>query len=126
MIKKVKKRIERNPRRSANQMAKDLKISRERMLHILKNELMLKPYKIQKALDLTPQRKSVRLRLAERGQIEQFTNSQNDRVYLTERMYDNLSSRLVIRKHKKKKINENNLIALFYWFLFIRFFLKTE
>lgn len=124
MVQKVKKRIQRNPRQSANQMAKELKISDRSVRRILKNDLMLKPYKIQKAHDLTPKQKQVRLkrakellRLAESGQfpnivfsdekifqIEQFVNSQNDRVYLTDRSYENLSHRLATRRQHPPQI----------------------
>ena len=119
MVSKVKKRLERNLRRSGNQIAKELKISQRSIRRILENELHVKPYKLQKAHDLTPQQKNVRLerakemlRLAASGQfpniafydeknfpIEQFINSQNDRVYLTERTYDNLSLRMATRSN---------------------------
>jgi len=76
MVKKVKKRIEQNPRRSANQMATDLKVSDRSIRRILKNELKVKPYKFQKAHDLTPIQQKVRLerakellRLADSGQF---------------------------------------------------------
>lgn len=46
VVQKVKKRLERNPRRSANQMAKDLNISQRSMRRILQNELKVKPYKL--------------------------------------------------------------------------------
>ncbi|XP_033213937.1 uncharacterized protein LOC117171001 [Belonocnema kinseyi] len=111
MVQKVKKRLERNPRRSANQMAKELKISDRSIRLIQKNDLKVKSYKIRKAHYLTPKQQQVRLerakellRLAESGQfpnivfseekifpIEQFVNSQNDKVYLTDRLYENLS-----------------------------------
>lgn len=54
MVRKVKMRLERNPRRSGRQMAKELKISQDSIRRILKNELKVKPYKFQKAYDLTP------------------------------------------------------------------------
>lgn len=124
MVRKVKKRIEQNPRRSANQMAKELKISRTSIRRILQNELKVKPYKFQKAHDLTQKQKKVRLErakellhLAESGEIpnivfsdeknfpiEQFVNSQNDRVYLTERTYENLSHRLATRKQHPPQV----------------------
>lgn len=124
MVQKVKKRLERNPRRSANQMAKELKISDRSIRRILKNDLKVKPYKIQKAHDLTPKQQQVRLerakellRLAESGQlpnivfsdekiftIEQFVNSQNDRVYLRDRSYENLSHRLATRRQHPPQI----------------------
>ena len=119
MVRKVKVRIERNPRRSGNQMAKELKISQRSMRRILQNELNVKPYKFQKAHDLTAKQKKVRLERAKEllrlhacGEfpnivffdeknfpIEQFINSQNDRVYLTERTYENLSLRTVTRSN---------------------------
>lgn len=117
MVRKVKARIERNPRRSGRQMAAELKISRERMQHILSNKLGLKALKFQKAHDLTPAQKKVRLdrakellRLHAAGNlsqivfsdeknycIQQYVNKQNDRVYLTERSYENLNVRLATR-----------------------------
>ena len=57
-------RLERNPRRSGRQMAKELKISQDSIRRILKNELKVKPYKFQKAHDLTPKQKKVRLERA--------------------------------------------------------------
>ena len=85
---------------------------------ILQNELKLKPLKFQKAHNLTPQQKKVRverakklLRRAESGElpnlvfsdeapftIEQFVNKQNDRVYLPERSFENLHLRTATRK----------------------------
>ena len=119
MVRKVKARLERNPRRSGRKMAKELKISQDSIRRILKNELKVKAYKFQKAHDLSPQQKKVRcerakelLRLHERGEfpnivfsdeknfpIEQFINTQNDRVYLTERSYENLSLRMATRSN---------------------------
>ncbi|XP_053959422.1 uncharacterized protein LOC128863991 [Anastrepha ludens] len=64
MAQKVRKRLERNPRRSANQIAKELKISDHSIRHILKNDLKVKPYKIQQAHDLTPKQQLVRLERA--------------------------------------------------------------
>lgn len=124
MVRKVKKRLERNPRRSANQMAKELKISDRSIRRIMKNELKVKPYKFQKAHDLTPKQQQVKLerakellRLAESGQIpnivfsdeiffpiEQSVNSQNDRVYLTDRSYENMSHRLATRRQHPPQI----------------------
>ncbi|KAF2879859.1 hypothetical protein ILUMI_26316 [Ignelater luminosus] len=124
MVRKVKKRLERNPRRSGNQMAKELNISQSSIRRILQNELQVKAYKKQKAHDLTPNQKKVRferakelLRLAASGDfpnivfsdeknfpIEQFVNTQNDRVYLTERTYENLKHRLVTRSNYPSQI----------------------
>lgn len=124
MVLRVKKRIQRNPRQSANRLAKELKISDRSVRRILKNELKVKPYKIQKAHDLSSSQKRVRLdrskqllRMAADGElpsivfsdekiftIEQFVNSQNDRVYLTERSCDNLSLRLATRKQHPPQV----------------------
>lgn len=117
MVRKVKKRLERNPRRSARKMASELNISRCSVQRILKNELKTKPLKFQKVQDLTDAQKKVRLtrakellRLAESGQlpnlvfsdekpfmIEQYVNKQNDRVYLSKRSSENLHLRLGTR-----------------------------
>jgi inhibitor of nuclear factor kappa-B kinase subunit alpha len=117
MVRKVKKRIDRNPRRSGRKMARELNISQGSMRNILKNELGLKPLKFQKVQDLTDAQKKVRLerakellRLAESGNlpnlvfsdekpfiIEQFVNKQNDRVYLPQRSAENLNHRLATR-----------------------------
>ncbi|CAG9826089.1 unnamed protein product [Diabrotica balteata] len=111
MVRKVKARLERNPRRSGNQMAKEQKIFQRSMQRILKKKLKVKPYKFQKAHNLTPKQKKVRLERAkellhlhERGEfpnivssdeknlpIETFINSQNNGVYLTEPTYESLS-----------------------------------
>ncbi|XP_026476402.1 uncharacterized protein LOC113382056 [Ctenocephalides felis] len=124
MVKQVRKRLERNPRRSANQMANKLNISDRSIRRILKNDLKVKPYKIQKAHDLTPKQQQVRLqrakellRRAESGKfpnivfsdekifsIAQFVNSQNDRVYLTERSDKNMSHRLATRRQHPPQI----------------------
>ncbi|XP_033220925.1 uncharacterized protein LOC117175325 [Belonocnema kinseyi] len=124
MVQKVKKRLERNPRQSANQMAKELQISKCSIRRILKNNLKVKPYKIQKVHDLTPKQQQVRLerakellRFAESGQfpnimfsvekifpIKQLVNSQNDSVYLTDRSYENLSHRLATSRQHPKQI----------------------
>ncbi|CAG9831256.1 unnamed protein product [Diabrotica balteata] len=117
MVLKVKARLKRNPRSSGNQMVTELKISQRSMQRILKKELKVKPYKFQKAHNLAPKQKKVQLErakeflcLRERGEfpnivfsdkktfpIEQFINSQNDRVYLTERTYKSLSLRAATR-----------------------------
>ncbi|XP_053968116.1 uncharacterized protein LOC128869564 [Anastrepha ludens] len=70
MVRKVKARLERNPRRSGRKMAKELKISQDSIRRILKNELKVN------------------------FPIEQFINTQNDRVYLNERSYENWSLRM--------------------------------
>ena len=49
----VKAIIDRNSRRNSRKIARELNISRERVLHILKNEIGLKPLKFQKVQELT-------------------------------------------------------------------------
>ena len=53
MIGKVKVRFEGNPSHSDRKISRDLNISRERIQHILKIELGLKPLKLQKLQQLT-------------------------------------------------------------------------
>lgn len=118
MVLKVKKRIERNPRRSGRKMARELNISARSVQRILQNNLKLKPLKFQKAHHLTTPQKKVRmerakelLRRAESGEfpnlvfsdeapftIEQFVNKQNDRVYLRGSSCENLHLRMATRK----------------------------
>ena len=57
MIRKVKARFDRNPRRSGRKIARELNILRERMQHILKNEIGLKPLKLQNVQELTDRKK---------------------------------------------------------------------
>lgn len=118
MIRKVKARIQRNPRQSAGELAKSLKVSDSSIRRILKKELQLKPYKIQKVQHLTSTQKIVRLQRAralkalhERGELEnivfsdekiftvqQYVNKQNDRVWLQGKSNDNLDDRIAVRK----------------------------
>lgn len=119
MIRKVKARIQRNPRQSANKIAKEMHISDRSVRRILKNHLHVKPYKIQKVHCLNATQMKVRLerakelkRLHAAGEIpnivfsdekiftiEQFVNKQNDRVWLSERSNENLNTRLATRSH---------------------------
>ncbi|XP_026479502.1 uncharacterized protein LOC113385894 [Ctenocephalides felis] len=105
-------------------MAEELNTSDRSIRRILKNDLKVKPYKIQKAHYLTSKQQQVRLqrakellRLAESGKfpnivfsdekifiIKQFAHSQNDRVYLTERSDKNLSHRLATRRQHQPQI----------------------
>lgn len=124
MVRRVKAKIDRNPRRSGRKMAAELKISQTSMRKILKNELKVKPLKIQKAHGLTPEQMKVRVerskslkRLHESGllpnivfsdekifTIEQFVNKQNDRVYLKERSNENMALRLATRNQKPEHV----------------------
>lgn len=104
-VQRVRKRLVRNPRRSAKKLATEIDISRTSLRRIMKYKLKVKAYKIQKVHMLTPKQKKVRLdrakrlkEMADRGElenlvfsdeklftIEQVVNKQNDRVYLTDR-----------------------------------------
>ena len=74
MVRKVKKHLDRNPRRSGREMARELNISQDAIRQILKNQLEVKPLKIQKVQDLTDAQKNVRAkelhRLAESSSAE--------------------------------------------------------
>ncbi|XP_065645558.1 uncharacterized protein LOC136076026 [Hydra vulgaris] len=61
IIKKVRDRIHRNPRRSMRKMANDLQIGRESLRKICKDKLKLIPYKIQKAHLFTDKMKKVKM-----------------------------------------------------------------
>lgn len=118
MTGRVRARIQRNPRQSATQLAKNLNVFVTSIRRILKNELKLKPHKIQKVQDLTPEQKTVRLQrskalkaLHERSELEnlvfsdekiftvqQYVNKQNDRVWLKGKSNENLDNRLALRK----------------------------
>ena len=123
-VRKVKKRLERNPRRSVNQMAADIGVSPMSIYRILKNKLMVKPYKIQKVQELTDAQKKVRLdkakqlkAMAARSELEdvvftgekvftvpQFVNKQNDRVWLSDRSSINLDHLRAYRKQKPASV----------------------
>lgn len=118
MVRKVKARIERNPRQSAVKLAKSLNVSARSIGRILKNKLQLKPYKLQKVQDLTLAQKATRLKRAKNlkhlhvgGMLEnlvfsdenfftvqQYVNKQNDRVWLKCKSNDNLDQRIALRK----------------------------
>lgn len=124
VVDKVRKRIQRNPRRSAKEMAREMSVSSGSMSSILKNDLELKPYKRQKVHDLTAKQKKLRLdrsrlllRRAVRGDfpnivfsdeknfpLEQYLNKQNDRVWLKERSSENLDQRTVGRNQHPPQV----------------------
>lgn len=64
MVRKVRGRIQRNPRRSGRKIAVELNILQSSIWRILKNKLGVKPYKFQKLHGLTPQQEKVRLERA--------------------------------------------------------------
>ncbi|XP_076232935.1 uncharacterized protein LOC143178282 [Calliopsis andreniformis] len=90
---KRKKRIERNPRRSANKMEKELSVSHScfwSIQKILKTELKLKPYKIQKVHDRNAAQMKIRLdrakelkRLAASGEIPNIVFS-DEKIFTIE------------------------------------------
>ena len=102
MVRKVVKRLVRNPRRSGRKIARELNILQHSIRQILKNVLGVKPLKFQKVQELTLQPKENRLkgakellRLIESGElpnlvfsdektfvVQPFVNKQNDPVYL--------------------------------------------
>ena len=59
MVRKVKKRLDRNPRRSDRKMACELNISQYAIRQILKKELGVKPLEIQKVQHLTAAQKKL-------------------------------------------------------------------
>ena len=82
MARKVKKRLDRNLRRTGRKMARELNISQHAIRQIFKNELGVKPLKIQKVQDLNEAPKKVRLvsavvllRLAESGKVPKLVIS---------------------------------------------------
>lgn len=124
MVKIVKKRLKRNPRRSATKLAKDLNISDRSLRRILKDKLQTKPYKIQKVQDLSMRQKQERvkrakalLKRAAEGRlenivftdeklftVEQFVNKQNDRVWLPERSRTHADVLTATRRQKPWKL----------------------
>lgn len=119
-VKRVRQALQRNPRRSVNQMATKLEISQTSLRRIMKNKLQVKAYKIQKVQDLTAAQKKVRLERAKalkarhaRSElnnlvfsdekiftVQQIVNKQNDRVYLKDRSSIGNEHLLAFRKQK--------------------------
>jgi len=94
----IKKRVSRNPQISMRKVARETGISGTSVRRIVKNDLGLKPYKIQRAQLLTDENKKVRVQRCRQlltraaGQdilftdekiftIEAFHNHQNDRLW---------------------------------------------
>lgn len=123
-IEKVRKRIQRNPARSARQIARDTNISEKSVRRILKNKLKVKPFKKFTAQDLSKKQKDERLKRCKqilalrRSQnlpnlvfsdektfcVEQFLNRQNDRVWLSGSRKDNQEKLRVTRKQGAAQI----------------------
>lgn len=124
MVKIVKKRLKRNPRRSATKLAKDLNISDRSLRRILKDKLQTKPYKIQKVQDLSMRQKQERVKRAKallqraaEGRlenivftdeklftVEQFVNKQNDRVWLPARSRTHADVLTATRRQKSASV----------------------
>jgi len=96
----IKKRLQRNPRRSVRKMAKETGISRTSVQRMVEDDLDMKAYKHREVQFLTPANKKVRLqrckKLLERAEgklmlftdekiftVEPVLNRQNDRIYST-------------------------------------------
>lgn len=119
-VKRVRQLVQRNPRRSVNQLAVKLEISRTSLRRIMKNKLGVKAYKIQKVQDLNAAQKKVRLERAKalkarhtRSElnnlvfsdekiftVQQIVNKQNDRVYLKDRSSIGNEHLFAFRKQK--------------------------
>jgi len=102
LIKRIKKRFARNPKRSIRNEAKLLKMNRESVRLVVRDDLGLHPYKLRKCGKLSDLQKSKRVercrllrrRFSEKSVkkivfsdekiflIEQKLNAQNDRVYV--------------------------------------------
>ena len=115
LIKVVRERIRRNPRRSMRKMARELQISEGSVRNIVKKDLRLRPYKLQKAHLLTKKNQQQRdqrckalLKRLARGthlkvvwsdempvSIEQEVNKQNDRILTPDISAANSSGRIV-------------------------------
>ena len=61
LIKSVREKIRRNPKRSINKLAKEHKISRTSMQRICKKDLKLTPYKMRSQQNLSEKQKEKRL-----------------------------------------------------------------
>lgn len=124
VVEKVRHRLRRNPERSANQLAQDLKVSDRSVRRILKEKLKVKPLKKNFSQELTALQKSKRLarskeliRLLDTGElpnlvfsdektfcVEQFLNKQNDRVWLKGRVSDHSDELRVTRRQGADQI----------------------
>lgn len=123
-VRKVRSKLARNPRRSGNAMAKEVGVSVASMHRILRNKLMVKPFKIQKVQDLTVAQKKMRHQRSKALKqrlvcgdlkncvftdekvftVQQFVNKQNDRVWLTERSAINMDQLRAYRRQKPASV----------------------
>jgi inhibitor of nuclear factor kappa-B kinase subunit alpha len=119
--KRIKGRIQRNPKLSTRKLAKSTGVSRSSVQRILKNHLGLKAFKLQKAHLLTDTMKATRLKMCKALKrrfaagrhksilfsdeklftIEQSHNHQNDRIWAIEVP---LQDKLVNRSQKPKSV----------------------
>lgn len=123
-VEKVRHRLARNPGRSANQMAKELNISRKSVQRILAEKLKVRPFKKSISQELTTAQQKKRLncskaliRLLDGGElpnlvfsdektfcIEQYVNKQNDRVWLKGRSSDHSDKLRITRRQGAAQI----------------------
>jgi inhibitor of nuclear factor kappa-B kinase subunit alpha len=119
---KIKNRLKKNPRLSTRKLAKTIKISRQSVRRIIKNELHMKSYKLKKAQLLTEKAKNIRLERAKLLKtrfsankhrsilfsdeklftIEQNHNRQNDRIWSQEE--PSIQDRVVARSQNPKSV----------------------
>ena len=124
MVRRVRARLYRNPKRSAKKMAIQVGISPRSMRRILKNKLKTKPFKIQKVQDLNDNQKATRMERARqlksrygKGElpnivftdekiftVEQYVNKQNDRIWATGKNEDNADWFRAKRKHSAASV----------------------
>ncbi|CAG4939817.1 unnamed protein product [Parnassius apollo] len=122
VVVKVRHRLDRNPARSAKQLAQDLNVSNRSVHRILKEKLKVKPLKKKNiSQKLTALQRSKRLErskeLIRSGElpnlvfsdektfcVEQFLNKQNDRVCLNGRISDHADELQVTRRQGADQI----------------------
>ena len=96
----VRKRIKRNPNRSASKMAKDFKCSERTMRRLLKSDLNLKPFKYQRRHLINSKTKVKRLKISR--QIRKFLKQRpcpemiwtDEKIFTIERSHNHQNDRL--------------------------------
>lgn len=124
MVKKVRERIRRNPKQSANFLAKSLCVSDRSVRRILKDKIGAKPYKMQQVQTLSDSQKKERVKRSKalkrrhaNGDLEnivfsdekiftvqQVINKQNDRVWLTKKSPANIKKLFATRDQKPASV----------------------
>lgn len=123
-VERVRKRLAREPERSARQLAKDLNVSRPSVSVILKKKLKVKPFKKFTSQFLSDDHKKKRLErcrwilsMRRKGElpnlvfsdekvfcVEQYANRQNDRVWLRGSRSENLDRLRLTRRQGAAQI----------------------